>query len=92
MTDLETQLAMVRVMENGVPEHYEGYYQARQGILNEQDLDELLYQIDQLYGRDNLKYGDGIEQVRAEALRQVELEWRKPEREWRHPPHHGVGY
>lgn len=42
-------------------------------------LPELLSLIDALYGRDALRYGDDVEAVREEALRQLAREWTNPE-------------
>lgn len=50
--------------------YYEGYREAADAA-NEMDLEGLLSVLDTLYGRDNLSYGDEIEEVRAEALRQI---------------------
>lgn len=54
--------------------YFEGYTEAIQAVQN-MSLEELLAQIDILYGRDNLKYGDGIEEVRQEALSQLKREF-----------------
>lgn len=54
--------------------YYSGYSEARQQIAC-MDLDELLAYLDTLYGRENLKYGDGVEAVRTEALEQCRREF-----------------
>lgn len=54
--------------------YYPGYYEARENVQT-MDLDSLLSLIDALYGRDNLKYGDTVEDVRAEALHQLDREF-----------------
>jgi hypothetical protein len=53
-----------------------GYAEAR-ARAEKGDLDILLQIIDSLYGRARLEYGDGIEAVRVEALRQLEIEYRE---------------
>lgn len=63
--------------------YYPEYSAARARLENTNDLDVLLQTIDTLFGREKLKYGDGIEQVRAEALRQLEIEMRDREYEAR---------
>ena len=60
--------------------HHAGYNDAI-ATVRAMDLDDLLDHIDNLFGRDNLKYGDGIDEVREEALRQTEREFRMPELE-----------
>lgn len=55
--------------------HHPGYAEAREQV-RKQSLEDDLRLIDNLYGRDNLRYGDGPEEVKAEALRQVEREYR----------------
>ena len=55
--------------------HYEGYGDERRKV-EAQSIDDDLRLIDALYGRDNLHYGDGPREVKAEALRQLEIEWR----------------
>ena len=52
-----------------------GYNQAVETV-KRRSLEEDLELIDDLFGRDNLKYGDGPMDVKAEALRQLEREWR----------------
>ena len=54
--------------------YYPGYSQAI-AKMQTADLDELLAQIDALFGRDNLRYGATIEEVRAEAIRQTREEF-----------------
>lgn len=55
--------------------YYPGYVAARAAV-EAQGVDEDLRLIDNLFGRDRLRYGDGPEAVKAEALRQLEIEWR----------------
>lgn len=55
--------------------HHPGYAEAREKIQS-QTLEQDLETIDSLFGRDNLKYGATPEDVKAEALRQVEIEFR----------------
>ena len=54
--------------------YYTGYSDAIQDVL-EMSLEELLQLIDDLYGRDNLHYGDTVEQVREETLCQLKREF-----------------
>ena len=58
--------------------HWDGYA-AAQAKMENAPVEEMLQLIDDLFGRDNLKFGDGYEQIRAEALRQLEIEWRVPD-------------
>lgn len=58
-----------------VYKHFEGYHEAIE-VVKKQTLDENLATIDQLHGRDNLKYGASEEDVKQEALRQVEIDFR----------------
>lgn len=62
--------------------HYNerAYQEARAAVLR-YDLPELLRLLDDLYGRENLRYGDDTEAVRAEALRQLDREWTMPARD-----------
>lgn len=60
--------------------HFDGYQQVRQRILVA-PLADLLETLDTLYGRDHLDDATNIDEVRAEALRQVERDWRR-EPEW----------
>ena len=55
--------------------HYDGYQAARQKTLD-QSLEADLALIDALYGRDELSYGATPEEVKQEALRQLEIDWR----------------
>ena len=63
-----------------IHKHYQGYWEARKKIAN-QSLEEDLDLIDNLFGREMLHYGATPEQVKAEALRQLEIEWRIPKAE-----------
>ena len=58
-------------------QYHEGYSEARENV-ERMELPALLSYIDALFGRDNLSYGDGVDQVRAEALRQCEREFTNP--------------
>lgn len=55
--------------------HYSGYTEARFKVLD-QSLEKDLELIDNLFGRDRLKYDDTPQDVKNEALRQLEIEWR----------------
>lgn len=55
--------------------HHQGYAEAIEKV-KQQSLEEDLRLLDDLFGRDNLRYGDTPETVKQEALRQVEIEWR----------------
>lgn len=59
-----------------VYKYYSGYSEARQKVEN-QSMDENLELIDALFGRDNLSFGDGEQEVKTEALRQLEIEFRE---------------
>ena len=54
-----------------VYKYYEGYSDARKKVLH-QDMQEDLSLIDSLLGRQNLSFGDGPNEVKEEALRQLE--------------------
>lgn len=58
-----------------VHQHFPGYLEARQRMLDA-DLNELLETIDALYGRERIEDVTNVNEVRAEALRQVERDWR----------------
>lgn len=58
--------------------HYEGYQEARASVAN-MNRAELLDLLDDLFGRDNLPIGASDDQVRREAYRQLDQEWRTPE-------------
>lgn len=60
--------------------HWPEYPAAREKV-QDQSLEDDLRLIDDLFGRDNLKYGDGPEEVKAEALRQLEIEFRSERNE-----------
>ena len=60
--------------------HYRGYNDAIKKV-QAQSYEEDLRTIDDLFGREHLKFGDGPEEVKAEALRQLEIEWRDGENE-----------
>jgi hypothetical protein len=55
--------------------HYQEYNEARDKVLT-QSLEEDLKVLDDLFGRDNLRYGASEEEVKREALRQIEIEFR----------------
>lgn len=56
---------------------FPGYNDARRKVAN-MNLEELLELIEALYGRDNLKYGATIEDVREEAYAQQAKDWEAP--------------
>lgn len=60
--------------------HYDGYSEAREKCQH-QSLEDDLAMIDDFYGRDNLKYGATPEDVKEEALRQLEIGWRSERNE-----------
>jgi hypothetical protein len=55
--------------------HYPGYTEAINQV-RQQSLQADLSLIDNLFGRENLTYGATDVEVKAEALRQLEIEWR----------------
>jgi hypothetical protein len=55
--------------------YYEGYQESRLKVL-QQTIEEDLLLIDSLFGRENLIYGMTDVEVKQEALRQHEIEWR----------------
>lgn len=57
-----------------VYKHFPGYHEARQVVLL-QSMEDDLALIDDLYGRDALQF-DGPAEIKAEALRQMEQDWR----------------
>lgn len=57
--------------------HYEGYQEARQNVA-QMDRAGLIELLDDLYGRDNLPVGASDDQIRREAYRQLDQEWRTP--------------
>lgn len=60
--------------------HHKGYLEAYKNVLA-QDLAADLKLIDDLYGRDELSYGASDEEVKEEALRQLEREYRSERNE-----------
>lgn len=58
--------------------HHEGYASALEKV-RRQSVEEDIELIDLLFGRGNLSYGDSDDDVKREALRQLEIEWRIPE-------------
>lgn len=60
--------------------HHPGYAEAMERVRG-QTLDEDLRLIDALFGRDGLRYGDGPEAVKAECLRQLEIDFRSERNE-----------
>jgi len=56
---------------------FHGYNEARAQVAA-MTLDELLALIDALYGRDNLRYGATLEEVRDEAYAQQARDWEAP--------------
>ena len=55
--------------------HLSGYSEARSKVL-QQDLEADLKLLDDLFGREKLSYGATPDEVKQEALRQLEIEWR----------------
>jgi hypothetical protein len=60
--------------------HYSGYMEAC-GKVRAQSLEDDLNTIDLLYGRERLGYGATPEEVKSEALRQLEIEYRSERNE-----------
>jgi hypothetical protein len=60
--------------------HWPEYPEARARV-QAQSLEDDLKTIDGLFGRDNLRYGASPEDVKAEALRQLELGFRSERNE-----------
>ena len=60
--------------------HWPGYAEAREQV-QRQTLEQDLQTIDALYGRDGLRYGATPEDVKAEALRQLEIDFRSERNE-----------
>lgn len=58
--------------------HHEGYHEARSRVMQDSEAD-LLELLDTLFGRDNLPNNFTLEQLRREALNQLDREWRTPE-------------
>ncbi len=56
--------------------HMMGYFTARQVLLQDRDKASLLATLDALYGRGELSIESDLEVIRAEALRQQEMDWR----------------
>ncbi len=56
--------------------HFRGYAQARDVLLHDHDKASLLATLDALYGRGELSIESELEVIRAEALRQQEMDWR----------------
>lgn len=59
-----------------VYKYYSGYNEARRKV-ESQCMDDDLSLIDDLFGREKLNFGDGPDEVKAEALRQLEIEFRE---------------
>ena len=57
-------------------EHFDGYYKAQQRVYDMVEISELLAVLDELYGRGYFDDFSDFNDVRAEALRQLEIEWR----------------
>lgn len=60
--------------------HWPEYPEARAQV-QKQTLEQDLRTIDALFGRDNLRYGATPEEVKEEALRQTEIEFRSERNE-----------
>lgn len=56
--------------------YYEGYREAQQQV-EQNSMEDNLQIIDSLFGRDELKFGDGEYEVKQETLRQLEIEYRE---------------
>lgn len=67
-------------MTHEIWKHHPGYAEAR-AMVQAQSLDEDLRLIDALFGRDGLRYGDDAGAVKAEALRQLEIDFRSERNE-----------
>ena len=65
---------------------FEGYSEARERV-EHGDLACCLGVLDSLFGRENLEYGASLDDVRAEALRQLEREFTNPEWERTEKPY-----
>lgn len=55
--------------------YFNGYSDARAHVAEITTQEELLAVLDPLYGRDNLKFGATLEDIRDEAYRQLEREF-----------------
>lgn len=60
--------------------HLPGYYESRIIVLDQSTEDDLTL-LDDLYGRDQLGQNPTPEEIKQEALRQHEIEWRNNENE-----------
>ena len=60
--------------------HHPGYAEARERV-RRQTLEEDLRLISALYGPDKLRYGATPEEVKSEALRQLEIDFRSERNE-----------
>lgn len=60
---------------NSMPTHHKGYQEARQRV-SSMPKEELLELIDDLFGRDNLPALPTLTQIRCEAFRQLDQEFR----------------
>jgi hypothetical protein len=54
--------------------YYPGYSEARENVAKMSE-PELLRLLDDLFGRDNMPDGATLEEIRAEAFRQLREEW-----------------
>ena len=54
--------------------YFEGYAEAKEEAKNA-TLDQMLFWIDSLFGRNNLNYGDSESLVRIELLRQIKKDF-----------------
>ena len=57
--------------------YYKGFDEARRAV-EQMSVEQLLAQVDALYGRERLKPPYTLDQLRAEALRQTRLDWLDP--------------
>lgn len=67
-------------MATEIWKYHEGYTEAREAVKS-QSCEENLKLIGDLFGFDRLKFGDGPEDVKQEALRQIEIEFRSERNE-----------
>jgi len=58
-----------------MPKYYPGMYEALEKV-DQCTEDECLNHLDALYGRDNLRYGASLEEVREETRRQIREDFR----------------
>jgi len=83
LTDAERAALQERAAQkpDASARYYPEYEQARAAVMG-MDRDELLAQIDALYGRDNLPPSPSIEELRREALDQTARDFRRNDTDW----------